>query len=338
MNIFVDMLRLIGIALISILLYSCDKTNQTTVSFYYWKTIFKLSEKEKQVVKENNVSKVYVRYFDVALKNGQPIPLSPIEFAVQPIDMIIVPVVYIKNEIFLQERIDLKNLSDKVSDYIEQINNKTKVSCNEIQIDCDWTLKSKEKYMKFIDLFKKRNKTILSATIRLHQIKYYRGTGAPNVDRGVLMYYNMGRIAPDSLNSIYDRAIAKRYLGSLKNYPLPLDIALPIYSWGIQIRNNRVIALINKADAPTFTSDSHFTEIQKPFFEVKENVIKMGYYFQKGDKIKIESISSTEVIEMASDLSENIGKPPGEVIFYDLDDFNLKNHEKTFFKEISSIF
>lgn len=334
------MFRLVGVVLIFVLFSGCSKTNQTTVSFYYWKTIFRLSKNEKQVLKENNVSKLYVRYFDVAMKNGQPIPLSPIDFEEQPVGMTIVPVVYIKNEIFLQERTDLKSLVDKISDYIEQINNKNKISYNEIQIDCDWTLKSKEKYMKFVDLFKERSKKVLSATIRLHQIKYYRGTGTPNVDKGVLMYYNMGRIAPDSLNSIYDRAIAQRYIGSLKNYPLPLDIALPIYSWGIQIRNSKVITLINKVDASVFSNDAHFTEVRKPFFEVNENVIKLGYYFQKGDRVKIESVSSNYVREMAENLSENLSKSPNEIIFYDLDEFNLKNykHENEFFKKISNIF
>jgi hypothetical protein len=73
---------------------------------------------------------------------------------------------------------------------------------------------------------------------------------------------------------------------------------------------------------------------------VKENVIKMGYYFKKGDKIKVESVSSDDVRQMASDLSEHIGKSPTEIIFYDLDEFNLKNykHENEFFKKISSTF
>jgi hypothetical protein len=333
------MLKVIGLA-IFIFLSGCTETNHTSVSFYYWKTVFKLSSNEKQILLENNVSKLYIRYFDVAFKNGEPIPLSPVDFEEQPIGMIIVPVVYIKNEIFLREGTDLNNLANKIADYVEQINNKNKIECKEIQIDCDWTLKSKEQYLKFIDIFKKRNNKLLSATIRLHQIKYYRGTGTPNVDKGVLMYYNMGRISPDSLNSIYDRAIAQRYIESLKNYPLPLALALPIYSWGIQIRNNRVIALINKVDATVFNSDAHFTEIEKPFFEVNENVIKMGYYFQKGDKIKVESVSSNDIREMAKDLSENIGKSPSEVIFYDLDDFNFKNykHERKFFEKVSSIF
>jgi uncharacterized protein involved in tolerance to divalent cations len=334
------MFRLIGATLILVLFSGCSKTDQTTVSFYYWKTIFKLSSNEKEILEENNVSRIYVRYFDVALKNGQPIPLSPIDFEEPPAAMAIVPVIYIKNEVFLKQQIDLNNLTDKILAYVDQINEKSKIDYKEIQIDCDWTLKSKEQYMKFVDLFKKKCHKTLSATIRLHQIKYYRGTGTPNVDRGVLMYYNMGRIAPDSLNSIYDRVIAKRYIESLKSYPLPLAIALPIYSWGIQIRNNKVIALINKTDAPTFSNDAHFIEVEEPFFEVKENVIKLGYYFQKGDRIKVESISSNDVREMANDLSENLKESPSEVIFYDLDDFNFKNykHEKKFFEKVSNIF
>ena len=84
----------------------------------------------------------------------------------------------------------------------------------------------------------------------------------------------MGLISADSLNSIYDPRIAKRYTGALKNYPLTLDIALPVFTWGMHIRDNKVIALLNKVDDATFSSDIHFEMGSPSFFEVKENVIK----------------------------------------------------------------
>jgi hypothetical protein len=77
-----------------------------------------------------------------------------------------------------------------------------------------------------------------------------------------------------------------------------------------------------------------------PYFEVKENVIKLGHYFQKGDRIKMESVSADDLEDMAEDLHEQIQKRPHEIIFYDLDDFNIKHYEqqKQFFQNISSTF
>lgn len=96
-------------------------------------------------------------------------------------------------------------------------------------------------------------------------MKYFEKTKIPNVDSGVLMYYNMGSIAPDSLNSIYDQKLASKYLKSLKKYPLHLDFAFPIYSWGIHIRNNKVIELRSKINSRELEKDPNF-EKQVQFF------------------------------------------------------------------------
>jgi hypothetical protein len=312
-------------------------TGKTAVSFYYWRTVFKLTPNERYALEQNGVSKLYVRYFDVALQKGKPVPLSAITFDELPGDQDVIPVVYIRNEVMLQPALDIEDLVDKVLAYIGQINTKHTIVCDEIQVDCDWTLSSKEVYFKFIDLLKERSNKRLSATIRLHQVKYFRNTGVPAVDRGVLMYYNMGRIAADSSNSIYERETAQLYTGSLKSYPLPLDIALPVFTWGIHVRNNTVIGLLNKVDATNFQEDDHFEMKQPPFFEVRDNIVKLGYYFEKGDRIKIESVSSEDLKEMIEDLSEAMIRQPAELIFYDLDNFNLKHyqHENQFFQKIS---
>lgn len=311
--------------------------DDTAVSFYFWRTIFTLTPNERHTLKQNGVSKLYVRYFDVALQKGQPVPLSAITFDEKPGDQHIIPVVYIRNEVMLQPALNVDDLAGKVLSYIQQINSRHNIAFDEVQIDCDWTLNSKEVYFKFIDILKVKSRKKLSATIRLHQVKYFRNTGVPAVDRGVLMYYNMGRIAPDSSNSIYERATAQLYTASLKSYPLPLDIALPVFTWGIHIRNNTVIGLLNKVDESNFLEDDHFEMKRPPFFEVNDNVVKMGYYFEKGDRIKIESVQPDDLEEMIEDLSDAMTRQPGELIFYDLDNFNLKHyqHENQFFQKIS---
>ncbi|MDX6180689.1 hypothetical protein SGQ44_00890 [Flavobacterium sp. Fl-77] len=322
------------------LLISCGKNNEPVISFYYWKTIFKLSETQKQTLKENNVSKLYIRYFDVGLhpENKSPIPISPIHF-LESIDAFeIVPVVFIKNKVMLESALDIDDLAQKTLKLVNEINAKNKISCKEIQIDCDWTLVSKNNYLKFIERFKKLSNKKLSATIRLHQVKYFKKTKIPNVDSGVLMYYNMGSIAADTLNSIYSQKVAERYLESLKKYPLHLDFALPIYSWGVHIRGGRVIGLRSKVTAQELKKDINFESISGTIFSVKHSNYKKGIFYEEGDQIKIEATSSKELIEIAEDLEENTAKKPNEIIFYDLDEFNLKNYEKNIFKQVVSCF
>ena len=41
---------------------------------------------------------------------------------------------------------------------------------------------------------------------------------------------------------------------------------------------------------------------------------------------------------MAEDLDGNLAQTPREIIFYDLDEFNIKNYEKNIFKQVISCF
>ncbi|AWK03289.1 hypothetical protein HYN56_03255 [Flavobacterium crocinum] len=322
------------------MLLSCSEKEKPVVSFYYWKTIFKFSEIEKEVLQDNNVRKLYVRYFDIGLhpETKQPIPISPVRFNESPKEFTIVPVVFIQNKVMLEPHLDVNNLAEKTFGFIEQINSKNKIACQEIQIDCDWTLKSKENYLRFVEAFKKLSKKKLSATIRLHQVKYFRKTKIPNVDSGVLMYYNMGSIAADSLNSIYDQKVASKYLSSLKKYPLHLDFALPIYSWGVHIRNNKVIGLRSKMNAKELLQDSNFKKTHSIFFRVKKSNYKNGIFYEENDLLKIEEITPEDLKEMAEDLDENLPEKPNEIIFYDLDEFNLNHYEKNIFEQVISKF
>ena len=322
------------------LLISCSKNNNPIIAFYYWKTNLKFSEKEKEVLKDNKVTKLYIRYFDIGLhpKNKQPIPISPIHFQENISNFNIVPVVFIQNKVMLQPNLDIDDLAQKTIHLVEQINAKNKIVCQEIQIDCDWTLKSKDHYLKFIERFKKLSQKKLSATIRLHQVKYFKKTKIPNVDSGVLMYYNMGTIAADNENSIYSRKIAAKYLKSLKKYPLHLDFALPLYSWAVHIRNQKVIGLRSKLNAGELKKDNNFEQVNALFFKVKHSNYKNGVFYEENDLLKIEAVTSDNLKEMAQELEENTAQAPREIIFYDLDEFNLKNYEKNIFEQVVSCF
>ncbi|MBS7256783.1 hypothetical protein [Flavobacterium branchiicola] len=326
--------------LLFFILIACSKKNEVRTAFYYWKTNLKFSEKEKEVLKENNVQKLYVRYFDIGLhpETKTPFPISSVHFQEDLKNFEIVPVVFIQNKVMLQPNFDSEDLAQKIFHLLSEINSKNKINVSEIQIDCDWSLDSKENYLKFIEAFKKLSKKKLSATIRLHQVKYFKKTKIPNVDSGVLMFYNMGSIAPDSLNSIYSRKISEKYLKSLKKYPLHLDFALPIYSWGIHIRNGKVLGLRAKLNFEALKKDKNFEQISPIFFKVKQSNYKNGVFYEENDLLKIEAISSQDLVEMAEDLHENSAQNPNEIIFYDLDEFNLNNYEKNIFKQVISCF
>ena len=93
------MIRKFLVGILFFLLISCGKNEKPIVAFYYWKTIFKLSQTEQEVLRDNDVSKLYIRYFDIGLqpKTQEPIPISPIRFKENLDQFDIVPVIFIQN-------------------------------------------------------------------------------------------------------------------------------------------------------------------------------------------------------------------------------------------------
>ena len=108
---------------------------------------------------------------------------------------------------------------------------------SEIQIDCDYTLKSRKNYYEFLKEVKQAWGQTLSTTIRLHQLSME----APPVDYGVLMIYNTGDPRKwEERNPILDIRDVQPYLKRLDSYPLPLAAAYPVYQWVRMIRNIRI--------------------------------------------------------------------------------------------------
>ncbi len=337
LNVTVAVVVIVG----SMLLFCCCNKRELPpregVSFYYWKTQFVLNDYERDVLRSNGVKKIFTRYFDLDLSPQDSIikPVSAISFVSPlPDGMALVPVVYIKNRVF--EGIDSTQITDmsrKTCTLVAEISRYAHVSPNEIQFDCDWTDKTRKAFFYFLEEYKKiAPATVLSATIRLHQVKYRRRTGVPPVDYGVLMFYNMGQINADSNNnSIYDKETAASYLSRLNDYPLRMSVALPIFSWGIQIRGQKVVSLLNKMYRQNFETDSNFTEIQPDRFVAKKGLFKGGYYFQANDGVKIEQVSRQDLLEMADMVQPHLSAAPATLIFYDLDSLNFIHYDTSIF-------
>ena len=68
-------------------------------SIYYWRTEWRLDSVEHDFLKQYDIHKVYCRYFDVVMRDNEPMPNATISFT-EPIDpsLSIVPTVYITEE------------------------------------------------------------------------------------------------------------------------------------------------------------------------------------------------------------------------------------------------
>lgn len=326
---------LILILIVATLLLSCksEKKHQAP-SFYYWKTEFALSNIEKINLAHLKVKHLYVKMFDVVwdYDENETRPVGILEDNGELSDYSITPVIYLKNEVFKNlDLIGSKKLAKNVVEQVSKMSSKYNFTYNELQLDCDWTALTKDKFFEFLKKIKSLTNLTVSSTIRLHQIKYKKKTGIPPCDKGVLMFYNMGEInTSKSRNSIFNPDDAKKYSSFIKSYPLPLSAALPIYSWGIHSRSGKVKQLLPRREFVDFIDNDNF-KIDSPFVRVINPIVYKGIAFEKNDYIKIESINSEACMKAAEILKENAPKEGYlDIIFFDLDEHTINhfNHEK----------
>ncbi len=270
------------------------KNENSTISFYSWENSFD--------IKDTN-EKLYIKVLDIAFSTK----LEPIKTNLKSIPKDFVPVIYITNE--TMKNVDYSLINNEILLILKDLN------FDEVQIDCDWSDSSQSNYFNLLsDLKTKLNKTI-SATIRLHQIKYYMRTGVPPIDYGVLMYYNMSNIGDfDTKNSILDNEIAKKYHYNFDTYPLKLKLALPLYSQAIQFRQNKALSIFEGVEKKDF--DSNFQEISQNKFKVLNSFYFKGRYVYKNDIFRFEDVNEKE-LKIALDDFKNLTKNRfNEIIFY----------------------
>jgi hypothetical protein len=227
----------------------------------------------------------------------------------------------------------LKNLDSLVDNYM---------SCfNEIQFDCDWTPSTKDKYFTFLRACKKRfNDKTISATIRLYPFKYRKEMGVPPVDKGMLMCYNVGNIQHnDGINSIFDLKEIQKYLPAKFTYPLPLDYALPIFSWGASYRNGQLNALFDASILEDYAFNFEKNKQQDTDESVVKYTVLSNYSFtnltlKEGDQVRKETVDLKSVEKLAEILGQKNTNTHPRVILYQLDQSKLESNAK----EIKSIF
>jgi hypothetical protein len=168
----------------------------------------------------------------------------------------------------------------------------------------------------------------LSATIRLHQVKYRERTGVPPVSRGTLMFYNMGTFSADpDARAIFDAAAAEKYVARVGEYPLPLDVALPIWSWVVHLRDNVVVGLMQSTDPSELDQIDWIQRTGDGLYSAKQSTFLHGEFLREGDILKVEVTGPDETLEAAQLISGHLSDGPRTITLFDLSERNLARHD-----------
>lgn len=288
---------------------SCSKPKPmptTMRSVYYWSTTLNMDSVKTAFMRNYDISRMYIRYFDVvADQSGRAVPNATLKFATDvPQGIDIVPTVFVMPECLRQDRSRLASLIVK---RVVQMNETNDVyNVKEIQIDCDWTQSTRQLYAEFMQAMMREchsRHLKLSSTIRLHQL----AQTPPPADRGVLMMYNTGDATDIRCHEpILDMHDAAPYLPRLNDYKLKLSTAYPIFTWRILFRGGRFVGFIhNDGEYPILPSDS----------------------------IALRQPSAADIIEAVNVIGSRRPDANNEIILFDLNNHNInrlkhKDYEK----------
>lgn len=332
------------IPLVCVAAAGCGRREQriVTPAFYHWQTTLDMTPGERRYLDSLGCKKIYVKLLDIGRDqhSGSITPYSLLDAGspgnLAGIDL--VPAVFMTNEVFqhISPR-ETEWLAGKVANALASFEKREDIRfAREIQFDCDWTPSTREAFFSFLQKTRAYlpENTRLSATIRLHQYKFPGQTGVPPVDRGMLMFYNTGDIenAADR-NSIFYPCDAEKYVaGAPQDYPLPLDLALPVFSWGLVYRDGDLWKIISEIpdaglrDTSKFAAIDRFAEAAFVRYAVKKGTFLSGHYLRPGDVLRLERVPPALLCEAARLASRTRLADPTTVAFFHLDTLVLHRY------------
>ncbi|MBK7537616.1 MAG: hypothetical protein IPI49_20035 [Myxococcales bacterium] len=165
-------------------------------------------------------------------------------------------------------------------------------------------------------------------------MKYRERTGVPPVERGMLMFYNMGRFSAEQRDrAIFDAASADKYLARLHDYPLPLDLALPIWSWTLHLRDGEVLDLLQSTDPQELADVAFLRRSGHDRYVATDTAFFRGALLREGDELKGESLSPAElsaaVAQVLPKLAPAPSSSPRSLALFDLSERNLRRHDSS---------
>jgi hypothetical protein len=271
------------------------------ISYYHWANTY---TDDPARLHTYAPTQLYLKLLDIGYRD-QNLSINPTDIRTPP-SVPVTPVVFLDNDALKDAALDTV--------YAQILTHIPPQKYQRLQVDCDWTEQTRDTYFAFLTRLK-ADYPHLSVTLRLHQVKYAARTGVPPVERAALMYYNMSDIRdPETQNYILDTEVGQRYLQNFEEYPLPLDLALPLYQQTRVIRQGKLVHLANSAEINAAKTE----RLEDNYYKVTQGHYWQEYYLYPDDELRVDTVDLKALQQAAQQLTAVMH--PDEVIFYTLND------------------
>ena len=279
-------------------------------SAFRWKNGYWMEGDEEIALQRNAIQRVYHKLLDIdwnPANGAHPISMVRVPYQWRTYyggqgawtDQVeLVPCIYITNATFL--KIGDAEVEQLATNLLRKLRMECPDKIHGVMLDCDWTAKTKARFFRLTRIMNDSLDVPLTATIRLHQYAQPTKTGVPPADRGMLMPYNVGQItAPGDGNSIFDLAVAEPYFTGTKPYPLPLDIGLPAFSWGVQFRNGKFMGILQDDQVRTAMNFSMLSGETDGTMQVTQENNTVLPELHLGDVVRMERMTPELIAQVA---------------------------------------
>ncbi|MEO0474270.1 MAG: hypothetical protein AAF206_31975, partial [Bacteroidota bacterium] len=219
--------------LLAVLLSACGPRRTVVRSFFHWQSTEGFYNKETEYLDTLQIERVYVRYFEVDWdsRRKRALPLRTITESSDHQSREVVPHIAISERCMAQipDR-KVPELAVQVHDRLARLTEGQQFS--EILIDCPWTEGSRDNYFAFLDTLASMFDPALSFSVSMHPYHVQQSAilGVPEVDRAMLMLFEYPAPVEEAGSvSILPEERLRNQLQNLPQYPLPVDLALPVF-------------------------------------------------------------------------------------------------------------
>lgn len=308
----------------------CDQRTTVVVpSAFHWRNNDPLNYNDRQAIAANGLQRIYFKILDIGWNpaNGA----YPVSSVAVPIawrnysgnagmwtdSVEFVPSIYITNSTFA--KITDAEVDQLAANLLRKLRMECPLKIHGVLLDCDWTATTKSRFFRLTRIMNDSLDVPLMATIRLHQFAHPGKTGVPPADRGMLMVYNVGKVnAPGAANSIFNKEETEPYFRRSKPYPLPLDIALPAFSWGAHFRKGHFMGILQEAQIDEAAARGMLTGSFTGTMQVtKENNDRLPE-LHLGDEIRMERMTADAINQVAQLARGAVNSDTTAVVFFEL--------------------
>lgn len=279
-------------------------------AFFFWKQRLDASTVQPELLERLHVTRLYVRLFDLTWDRGrrQVVATPPVRLGkLARLSVEIVPTVFVTQPVL--EKLAPRDLTRLAEDLLRRARRVLGAGrwsvVQQMLIDCDWSPSTRERYFELLRLVRKRLGAgrHLSATLRLHQLRDRQRNGIPPVSRVMLMFYNVRPPARfGRKNALVDHALIAGYLNHQSPYPLPVDIALGIFSWAAHFNaDHDFLRLIRDVTSARLHADpTHFESVGSGLlFRVREKTYLGAAKLLPGDLLRVDEQRPDAQLELA---------------------------------------